>query len=85
MGLNQKIYARKCEKIILEVQDKNKFLNGNQMLGEDKSNRVLEEPGLHPGHAKLTREAFTWTSNCNTADHQFVPPGHKFMQIIYYL
>ena len=37
LGLNQKIYARKCEKIILEVQDKNKFLNDNHMQGEDKS------------------------------------------------
>jgi predicted transcriptional regulator len=37
LGLNEKIYARNCEKVIVEVQDKNKFLNRNHMQGEDKS------------------------------------------------
>lgn len=37
LNLNQKIFARKCEKIIIETHQKNNFLNDNHMQGEDKS------------------------------------------------
>lgn len=37
LNLNQKIFARKCEKIILETHQKNNFLNDNHIQGEDKS------------------------------------------------
>lgn len=37
LGLNKKVYARNCEKIIVEVQEKNNFLNSNHTQGEDKS------------------------------------------------
>jgi transcriptional regulator with XRE-family HTH domain len=37
LGLNEKVYARKCDKIILSIQEKNKFLNDNHIQGEDKS------------------------------------------------
>lgn len=37
LGLNKKIYARKCNKVILSISDKNKFLNDNHIQGEDKS------------------------------------------------
>jgi len=37
LNLNQKLYARKCEKIIINSYDKNKFLNENHIQGEDKS------------------------------------------------
>ena len=37
LNLNQKIFARKCKKIILETHQKNNFLNDNHMQGEDKS------------------------------------------------
>lgn len=37
LNLNQKIFARKCEKIIIETHQKNNFLNDNHIQGEDKS------------------------------------------------
>lgn len=37
LGLNKKIYARKCDKVIVSIQEKNKFLNDNHIQGEDKS------------------------------------------------
>lgn len=37
LNLNGKIYARKCQKIIVDVSTKNKFLNDNHLQGEDKS------------------------------------------------
>lgn len=37
LGLNKKIYARKCDKVILNVYEKNQFLNNNHIQGEDKS------------------------------------------------
>lgn len=37
LHLNQKIYARKCKKIILNSYVKNEFLNQNHIQGEDKS------------------------------------------------
>lgn len=37
LNLNRKIYARKCEKIILNTHQKNNFLNENHIQGEDKS------------------------------------------------
>ena len=37
LNLNQKIYARKCEKVILSTHEKNEFLNQNHIQGEDKS------------------------------------------------
>jgi transcriptional regulator with XRE-family HTH domain len=37
LNLNQKIFARKCKKIVLETHQKNNFLNENHMQGEDKS------------------------------------------------
>lgn len=37
LNLNDKIYARKCQKVIVDVNIKNKFLNDNHLQGEDKS------------------------------------------------
>ena len=37
LNLNRKIYARKCEKVILNTHQKNSFLNENHIQGEDKS------------------------------------------------
>lgn len=37
LNLNQKIYARKCKKIFVDVYQKNQFLNKNHIQGEDKS------------------------------------------------
>jgi len=37
LHLNQKIYARNCQKVILDTYEKNKFLNENHIQGEDKS------------------------------------------------
>jgi len=37
LNLNKKIYARKCEKIFVDVYQKNQFLNQNHIQGEDKS------------------------------------------------
>jgi transposase len=37
LGLNEKIYARKCQIVEVDVHEKNKFLNENHIQGEDKS------------------------------------------------
>ena len=37
LNINEKIYARKCEKVIINTHQKNQFLNQNHMQGEDKS------------------------------------------------
>jgi len=37
LNLNEKIYARKCKKIIIGTHQKNQFLNQNHIQGEDKS------------------------------------------------
>lgn len=37
LNLNEKIYARKCKKMIVDTYTKNEFLNQNHMQGEDKS------------------------------------------------
>jgi predicted transcriptional regulator len=37
LNLNEKIYARKCKKVIVDTYTKNEFLNQNHMQGEDKS------------------------------------------------
>lgn len=37
LNLNEKIYARKCEKVIIDTHTKNTFLNQNHIQGEDKS------------------------------------------------
>lgn len=37
LNLNEKIYARKCKKIIIDTHQKNQFLNQNHIQGEDKS------------------------------------------------
>lgn len=37
MNLNEKIFARNCEKIIIDTFTKNHFLNQNHIQGEDKS------------------------------------------------
>lgn len=37
LKLNKKIYARNCEKIVLNTYDKNIFLNENHIQGEDRS------------------------------------------------
>lgn len=37
LRLNKSVYARQCNKIIVDVNIKNKFLNDNHIQGEDKS------------------------------------------------
>lgn len=37
LNLNQTIYARKCEKVIVSIEDKNLFLTENHIQGQDKS------------------------------------------------
>lgn len=37
LGFNEKIYARNCNKVILNTSVKNQFLNENHIQGEDKS------------------------------------------------
>ncbi len=37
LNINEKIYARKCKKVIVDTYTKNEFLNRNHMQGEDKS------------------------------------------------
>lgn len=37
LGINERIYARKCNIVEVEVDIKNKFLNDNHIQGEDKS------------------------------------------------
>ena len=37
LGLNERIYARKCSIVEVDINTKNKFLNDNHIQGEDKS------------------------------------------------
>jgi hypothetical protein len=37
LGLNERIYARKCNIVVVDIDCKNKFLNDNHIQGEDKS------------------------------------------------
>lgn len=37
LKLNQKLYARNCQKVVVNTYDKNVFLNDNHIQGEDKS------------------------------------------------
>jgi hypothetical protein len=41
LGLNQRIYARKCSVVEVSVDVKNRFLNDNHIQGEDKSSIKL--------------------------------------------
>jgi hypothetical protein len=41
LGINERIYARKCSIVEVDIDTKNKFLNDNHIQGEDKSSIKL--------------------------------------------
>jgi transposase-like protein len=41
LGINERIYARKCSIVEVDIDSKNKFLNDNHIQGEDKSSIKL--------------------------------------------